>query len=78
MAKTAIAKSLSYAAGEGGKIVELPLSFAPKDLGAAIFRMLLGDGSDYSFSGAMDVSTPFGDMSLPLEKVGKTVFSKAK
>jgi len=76
VASTSLAKAANFAASGGAGELELPLSFSPKDAGLAVFRMLTGAGSDYGLTGTMDVDTPFGEMALPLDKVGKTLFRK--
>jgi LEA14-like dessication related protein len=76
VANTSIARPLAFAADGGAGVVEIPLSLSPRKLGLAVFRMLAGKGSGYTFTGDMNVKTPFGPMDLPVEKIGKTVFRK--
>jgi LEA14-like dessication related protein len=76
VANSTLAKAVPFAAGGGASTVEIPISFSPKKIGLAFFSILTGKGSGYGLKGAMDVTTPFGAMSLPLDQVGKTVFRK--
>ncbi len=76
VANTSIARPLAFAADGGAGVVEVPISLSPRKLGLAVFRMLAGKGSGYKLTGDMSVETPFGPMSLPVEKTGKTVFRK--
>lgn len=51
-------------------VVELPISFRPKDFGSALWEMIRGRGTGYSMKGILDVDTPFGPMNLPFSKEG--------
>ncbi|MCL7036342.1 hypothetical protein MKW94_003945 [Papaver nudicaule] len=51
-------------------IVEVPISFRPKDFGSAMWEMIRGRGTGYSMKGNIDVDTIFGPMKLPFEKEG--------
>jgi LEA14-like dessication related protein len=52
------------------RTVDIPISFAPKDLGLAAFNMLTGSSADYRLAGNLDVVTPFGPIAMPVERVG--------
>ncbi|ERN10119.1 desiccation-related protein At2g46140 [Amborella trichopoda] len=54
----------------GFGVVELPLTFRPKDFGSALWDMIRGRGTGYSMKGNIDVNTPFGPMNLPIGKEG--------
>ncbi|KAF8406349.1 hypothetical protein HHK36_008436 [Tetracentron sinense] len=55
---------------KGQGIVELPISFRPKDFGSAMWEMIRGRGTGYSMKGNLDVDTPFGPMKLPFSREG--------
>ncbi|KAI3922107.1 hypothetical protein MKX01_005796 [Papaver californicum] len=55
---------------KGQGIVEVPISFRPKDFESAMWEMLRGRGTGYSMKGNIDVDTIFGPMKLPFEKEG--------
>ena len=76
VANSSLAKALAFEADGGGGAVELPISFSPRKLGLAVFSMLAGQGSGYGLTGTLDVQTPFGPMSLPMDKVGETIFRR--
>ncbi len=70
-----ITKAARFEAG-GECVVEIPVSFAPKELGLAAFGLLRGDGSEYKISGVMKVDTAFGVIAMPYEKTGETKFGR--
>lgn len=72
VARASLARAASLGASGGTGSVQIPISFSPAQLGVAVFRMLVGSSIDYGFEGAVAVSTPFGAMSLPIEKAGQT------
>lgn len=55
---------------KGQGIVEVPISFKPKDFGSAMWEMIRGRGTGYSMKGNIYVDTMFGPMKLPFEKEG--------
>ncbi|OVA10489.1 Late embryogenesis abundant protein [Macleaya cordata] len=63
---------------KGQGVVEVPISFRPKDFGSALWEMMRERGTGYSMKGSIDVGTLFGPMKLPFEKEGgKTKLKKA-
>lgn len=72
---TSLAKSASFPKGGAGTL-EIPISIKPSNLGLAAFNMLTGKGAGYAINGNMDVTTPFGPMTLPFEKKGSTTFNR--
>ncbi|KAH7404102.1 hypothetical protein KP509_15G010600 [Ceratopteris richardii] len=54
--------------GEG--ILEVPITFRPKDLGSAVWDIIRGRGAGYSMKGKLEVDTPFGPMNIPFSKEG--------
>ncbi|KAH7404101.1 hypothetical protein KP509_15G010500 [Ceratopteris richardii] len=54
--------------GEG--ILEVPITFRPKDLGFAVWDIIKGRGAGYSMKGKLEVDTPFGPMNIPFSKEG--------
>ncbi|XP_008803392.1 desiccation-related protein At2g46140-like [Phoenix dactylifera] len=57
-------------AKKGNGVVELPISFRPKEFGSALWDMIRGKGTGYSMKGSLDVNTPFGPMKLPFHREG--------
>lgn len=70
---TEMDKSVSFKPGQENTL-EIPISFAPKNLGLAAFQMLRGQGGGYHVSGRMFVNTAFGAINLPYERTGETRF----
>lgn len=52
--------------------IDVPITFRPKDFGSALWDMIRGRGTGYTFKGHIDVDTPFGAMKLPISKEGGT------
>jgi len=76
VARSSLMKSVAFGASGGAGTLDIPVSFSPKDMGLGLFRMLLGKTGGYGLKGMLDLKTPFGPMSLPIDKVGSTVFRK--
>ena len=76
VARSSLARGVSFAADGGAGDLEIPISLSAQQAGFGLLRMLTGSGSAYRFSGTIDVGTPFGPMSVPVEKVGKTLFRR--
>jgi LEA14-like dessication related protein len=76
VANSSLTKAVHFEPQGGAGTLEIPISFSPKKMGLAVFNLLTGQGSGYNLKGTMDVGTPFGPMSLPVEKIGTTVFRK--
>ena len=73
VATCSVAEKTSFAAG-GAQDLDIPIGFAPKQAGLAILGILTGKGAGYALKGAVDLATPYGPVSLPVEKAGSTVF----
>jgi len=71
---TTLRQPASFAAG-GAHRLEIPITIVPRDLGMAAFRMLTGKGAGYQLGGAMNVDTPYGPISLPVQATGTTLFT---
>jgi LEA14-like dessication related protein len=52
--------------------MKIPISFRPKELGSAVWDMIRGKGTGYTMKGHINVDTPWGNMKLPIDKVGGT------
>lgn len=76
VANNSLAKSLAIAQDGGAGTLEIPISFSPQKTGLAVLKMVTGSGSGYRLKGMIEVGTPMGPMSLPMDKVGKTSFRK--
>ena len=76
VAEAAITRAVDLPADGGAEELEIPLHFSPRQLGLAVFRVLVGSEADYRFAGQADLDTPFGAMSLPVEKAGRVSLFK--
>ena len=76
VASAGIDQNVSFAESGGANTLEIPVSFSPRALGLAAFKMLMGDGAGYMLDGLMDVETPYGSIPMPLKASGKTLFKK--
>ncbi|EOA27458.1 hypothetical protein CARUB_v10023596mg [Capsella rubella] len=54
----------------GSGLINVPMTFRPKDFGSALWDMIRGKGTGYTIKGNVDVDTPFGAMKLPIIKEG--------
>jgi LEA14-like dessication related protein len=70
---TAVDKPASFLAGQDNTL-EIPISFAPRDLGLAAFQIIRGAGSGYKLSGLLKANTAFGAIDFPYEQTGQTRF----
>ncbi|HRP62552.1 MAG TPA: LEA type 2 family protein [Phycisphaerales bacterium] len=70
---TSLNRSASFVAGGTGDIA-IPISFSPRNLGLAAFNIFTGKGSSYDLVGDLNVSTPFGPITLPFQRQGDTTF----
>ncbi len=76
VANSSLAKAVAFGANDGQGEIELPINISPQQAGFGLFRMLSGSGSSYKFNGTMDVGTPFGPMSMPVQKAGNALFKR--
>ena len=76
VADTSLAKRVSFGSDGGAGVVEIPLTFSPERAGLGLLGLLAGQGSGYKLRGSLDLDTPSGPMSLPVDKVSKTVFRR--
>lgn len=67
--EASVAKALSLKPQQTGTL-EIPISFAPKDLGLGMLGLLTGKSAAYSLSGSTDLATPFGPLTLPFTSAG--------
>ncbi|XP_068655734.1 desiccation-related protein At2g46140-like [Aristolochia californica] len=54
----------------GYGMIEIPITFKPKDFGSALWDMIRGKRAGYSMMGTIDVDSPFGPMNLPFKREG--------
>ncbi len=78
IARSALSQAVRFEANGGEGALEIPISFSPAEFGLAMFKMLSGDEAGYRLKGAFDVKTPFGPMSLPVDKMGRSAMGKKK
>jgi LEA14-like dessication related protein len=68
-------QSGSVAGGQTGGL-DVPIGFSPLGLGVGIVQTLLGSSASYALSGQLEVSTPFGPMSLGFDDSGRAAMSR--
>ena len=68
IAKSSVERPTSFQAGGGTGIIEIPLELIPSNLGLAVFGMLKGKEPAFDLKGTLDTKTPFGPMSLPINR----------
>jgi LEA14-like dessication related protein len=73
VATCSVEEKTAFAAG-GAQDLNLPIGFAPKQAGLAVLGLLTGKGAGYGLKGTVDLATPYGPVSLPVEKAGSTIF----
>lgn len=56
--------------------VEIPLGFAPLDLGTGLVNLLRGTGSGYGIDGMLSLDTRFGALELPYSSNGQVPFER--
>ncbi len=73
-----VERPMDFAQGSTNAL-EIPISFAPLNLGLAAFNMLSGSSdASYSLDGTLDLDTPFGPINMPYSQSGKTLLKKSK
>jgi LEA14-like dessication related protein len=73
IASARVTDAASLDAGDA-TVIEIPLSFSPKQFGLGLFNLLRGADADYAFTGDLAVTTPFGPLQMPVNSEGKTPF----
>ena len=76
VANSSLTKAVPFGADGGAGTIDIPISFSPKQMGLAVFQMITGKKAGYTLKGMLDVKTPFGPMSLPINKVGDTLLRR--
>ena len=72
---TRLSDAASLQAGETATL-SVPLSFAPRTVGASLFNLLRGKQIAYKVAGSMEANTRFGPISIPYSKIGNTAVSR--
>ncbi len=76
VADASIAQAVPFDAATGAATVEIPIAFSPRKAGLAVLDLILGKGAAYRLKGTMDLTTPYGAMSLPVERAAETLFRR--
>ena len=58
------------------RTLEIPISFSPAKLGTSALSMLRGSGADFELNGKVDLGTAYGNLTLPYQKTGRTMFKR--
>lgn len=63
---------------QGGQsdTIAVPLSFAPRTIGASLFNLLRGQQIAYQVSGSLEAGTRFGPISMPYSRIGNAAIVK--
>ena len=59
---------------EGVEKLVIPIKINPLSIGRAGVAMIRGEGSTYRMKGTMNVKTPFGQLDMPYDRKGNTIF----
>jgi LEA14-like dessication related protein len=68
IASSSATPNLDLASDGGQGNIEIPVQIVPKDLGLAAWRILKGGSVQYVLDGSLTGRTPYGPMSLSLER----------
>jgi LEA14-like dessication related protein len=71
VARSSIAKAVAMKGSGGAGAVEIPISFSPRDLGAAVLAILMGQKSAYTLAGNLVATTPYGKIEMPVREAGE-------
>lgn len=71
VSSAAVTDALSLKPGDSGTI-EIPVNLSLAKLGLSAFNALRGKDTGYRLKGDMAIETPFGPMTLPLDRGGTT------
>jgi LEA14-like dessication related protein len=72
---TRLSDAASLRAGETATL-SVPLSFAPRTVGASLFNLLRGKQIAYKIAGSIEANTRFGPISIPYSRIGNTAVSR--
>lgn len=70
-----LSDAASLQGGQSGTI-SVPLSFAPRTIGASLVNFLRGQQIAYQVSGSIEAGTRFGPISMPYSKIGNAAIVK--
>ena len=76
VASSSIAEATGFTRG-GEHTLEIPISFSPSSLGLGILNLLRGDDGGYEMTGTMELTTPFGSISMPFDHSGRAAFGQS-
>ena len=74
VSSAALGRELSLTPGQSGT-VDIPVELSLAKLGLSAFRSLVGKDSGYRLQGQATVQTPFGPVTLPVDRGGTTKVS---
>ena len=75
VASTRLRTSPKLAPGQSA-VVKIPLSLSPRALGAGLLDVLGGNEAGYAISGRLDVTTRYGELTLPFRQRGNTTLRR--
>jgi LEA14-like dessication related protein len=75
VADASLNRALDLPEGDAGT-VEIPLRFSPMQMGMAMFNLLQNDQAGYRITGDMQMTTPFGNLTMPYQNTGTTPLSR--
>lgn len=69
--QASLEKATDIRGGDTG-LLQVPITFRPKEFGGALWDIVRGKGTGYAMVGSVEVNTPFGPMHLPFNKTSET------
>ncbi|MEM0913677.1 MAG: LEA type 2 family protein [Planctomycetota bacterium] len=75
VASAAAAEAPALGPGDAGSF-SFPISVRPIDLGAAFINVLRGSSASYALQGAFAADSPFGPITLPVDRAGSVPLSR--
>ncbi len=69
VANAGVGQALSWSPGQT-QTISIPVQFSPRSLGTAAWNAVRGNATGYDLSGALNVTSAYGPMSLPLTSSG--------
>ena len=76
VANSAVERPVSLDGGGGEGTIEIPLSFSPVSLGFGVFQALTSGEVTFNLTGDLDVDTPYGPLSIPIEETQRLSFQR--
>lgn len=76
IANGSLLRNVALAPNGGSGTLQIPISLSPAQLGSSLLGLVQGKGAPYRITGALESATPFGPLTLPLEKAGDALLRR--